>query len=300
MRVLVTGSTGYLGQHLSRALYSREVFVVGLVRDLTGSRFPTTSVIVRGDLDSVERIIAEYELDTVVHLAAQVQVSTAVADPIGTLEANVQGTWKVLEACRRQKVKRVIVASSDKAYGAGKVPYEESQDLQPSGIYATSKLIQDVLAQSYAQEYKMSVAVTRCGNLYGPGHTNWSTLIPGTIRSVLRKERPVLRSDGGPERDWLYVEDAVDGYLRLAASDAVGAFNFGTGRGTSALDVVRLILKLMESELEPSIESRQEGPVEIQEQILDCSKAYGWLLWKAQHSLEQGLEKTIKWYRDHL
>lgn len=280
----------------------RNAFVVSLVRDyVRDDAMSLTNAIVfdRNNFDQVERAIAEYEIDTVFHLAAQVQVSVAKADPIGTLEANVQGTWKVLEACRRQKVSRVIIASSDKAYGDGETPYKETQALLPNGIYATSKACADMLAQTYAAEYGMAVAITRCGNLYGPGHTNWSTLIPGTIRSVLKGERPVLRSNGGPRRDFLYVEDAVEGYLKLAESQATGAFNFGCGgRGTSVLQVVDSISSVMGSSLEPIVEDISPA-VEIQDQVLDYSKAARLLDWHPRHTLEQGLEKTVAWYREY-
>lgn len=301
MRCLVTGAYGYLGRHLLRAFVNRGDFVTALVRDYTQvslARLP--SAIVYGGFDQVERAIAEYECDVVVHLAAQVQVSTAVADPIGTFEANIEGTWKVLEACRRQNVKRIIVASSDKAYGDGETPYKETQPLRPHGIYATSKACADSLAQAYLAEYDMSVAITRCGNLFGPGHTNWSTLIPGTIRSVLKGERPVLRSNGGPRRDFLYVEDAVDGYLKLAESTATGPFNFGRGgKGTTVAEVVSTVLKVMESKLEPVVADNSSS-LEIQDQVLDYSRAAKELGWVAKHGLTEGLTKTVAWYREHL
>ncbi|MES2179819.1 MAG: NAD-dependent epimerase/dehydratase family protein [Gemmatimonadota bacterium] len=308
MRALVTGASGFLGQHLVDYLFDRDDFVVGLVRDYNRTaRKSSANAIVFGSFDQVERVIAEYEIDTVFHLAAQTQVSVSFADPVGTLEANVQGTWQVLEACRRQKVGRVIVASSDKSYGDGPTPYREDQPLRPNGIYATSKACADMLAQSYAREYGMSVAITRCGNLFGPGHTNWSTLIPGTIRSILKGERPRLRSNGGPKRDWLYVGDAVDGYLRLADATVTGAFNFGTGVGTSVIEVVDTVLKVMGSRLQPVFEEGQRTygemvaagwpPVEIDEQVLNIDKVHNVLGWKPAHTIAQGLEKTIEWYR---
>ena len=305
MRALVTGASGFLGQHLCSALALRNDFVVDLMRDVVRP-FPVSisAGVVRGGLEQVERAIAEYEIDTVFHLAAQTQVSTAVADPVGTWEANVRGTYHVLDACRRQFVSRVIVSSSDKSYGAGPAPYVETQPLSSHGIYATSKLCGDMIAQAYAQEYGMDIAITRCGNLYGPGHVNWSTLIPGTIRSLLRKERPRLRSDGGPKRDYLYVEDAVDGYLKLADSKHCGAFNFGTGKGSSATGIVALVTHLMGSSLEPIMDSKAEGigagGIEIQEQVLSCEKAKHFLNWTPKHTLEEGLRETIDWYRNRL
>ena len=304
MRALVTGASGFLGRHLVAALNARGDDVVALVRDIDVDSFGSIYKykplrIALGSFDQVERAIAEYEIDTVFHLAAQTQVSTAVADPIGTLEANVRGTWQVLEACRRQKVKRVIVASSDKAYGDGEVPYTETQNLRHSGVYATSKACADLIAQSYLQEYGMSIVITRCGNLYGPGHTNWSTLIPGTIRSILKGEAPRLRSNGQAKRDFLYVEDAVEGYLKLAESSRVGAFNFGGGQAWSALEVVERICFMMQSGIKPIIENNSPA-TEIDEQWLSTDRASVLLGWHPTKPLDQGLEETIAWYREYL
>lgn len=313
MRALVTGASGFLGRHLVRALAERDDVVVALVRDVHAGAIATIGddcdAVVFGGFDQVERAIAEYEIDTVFHLAAQTQVSTAVKDPVGTLEANVRGTWQVLEACRRQQVERTIVASSDKAYGDGDVPYLENQSLRPHGIYATSKACADFIAQSYAKEFKLPVAITRCGNLYGPGHTNWTALIPGTIRLVLRGERPLLRSCGNARRDFLFIEDAVEGYLKLADSGDVGAYNFGCDvhhpDGTSAYGVVQKILELTgRKDLEIAVNSPDptlgSGGVEIDVQVLGSGSAYLGLRWRPKHSLEDGLKKTIEWYRQHL
>ncbi|KKW46516.1 MAG: NAD-dependent epimerase/dehydratase [Parcubacteria group bacterium GW2011_GWB1_56_8] len=302
MKALVTGASGFLGAHLCEALRLRGNRVVALVRDDLGA-LDCQQITVRGGFEQVERTLSEYEIDTVFHLAAQTQVSTAVAHPIGTFEANTEGTWKVLEACRKQKVRRIIVASSDKCYGDGATPYTEKQALLPNGIYATSKACADLIAQAYIQEFGMSIAITRCGNLYGPGHTNWSTLIPGTIRSIFRGERPKLRSDGGPQRDWLYVEDAVEGYLKLAACDETGPFNFGTGRGTSVATVVETILRLMKTELKPIIDLKTgpgAGGMEIHEQILDCDRSLRVLGWRPDYTLEIGLIETIDWLKEHV
>lgn len=306
MRALVTGSSGFLGGHLTDALLARGDFVVGLSRDQTDqaqagvTRFIRckNAVLVFGSFETVERALAEYEIDTVFHLAAQTQVSTAKADPIGTLETNVRGTWRVLEACRRQKVRRIIVASSDKVYGSGTVPYIEDQPVCAHGIYATSKACADLIAQSYFREYGLSMAIVRCGNLYGPRHTNWSAIVPGTIRSVIRGERPVIRSDGSPRRDYLFVDDAVAGYLTLADSDNVGAWNFGTGNPISVLDMVREVLSTTGSKLEPDVCGGALD--EISDQWLDSSKAERLLGWRAKYDLRTGLSATVPWYREYL
>ena len=304
--VLVTGAAGFLGRHLVNALDARGDFVVELVRDASrGERLQDKQLgrgaIVWGDLTGpgalplLERAIAEYEVDAVVHLAAQTQVSVGEADPVGTLETNVRGTWVVLEACRRQKVRRIICASSDKCYGDGPSPYREDQPLLPHGVYATSKACADMLAQSYARDFGMSIAVTRCGNLYGPGHLNFSTLIPGTIRSVIRGERPYLRSDGSQRRDYLYVGDAVRGYLKLLDVPSIGLFNFGTGVATSVIDVVELILAVAKSDLRPEIAGGARG--EIRAQYLDWSLAREVLGWAPTGDFKLHLAETLAWYR---
>ncbi len=304
MKILVTGASGYLGRHLVSALKKRGDFVVALERDDVhdAPRFATPSVTVHGSFEQVERSIAEYECEAVVHLASQVQVSVAAAHPVGTLEANLHGTWTVLEACRRQKVRRIVCASSDKAYGDGPTPYREDQSLRPHGIYATSKACEDMIAEAYRQEYLMPIAITRMGNLYGPGHLNWSTLIPGTIRSVLRGERPALRSNGGPRRDFLFVEDAVDGYLKLLDSIEVnlGAVNFGTGRARTVTSVVDAVLMACRSTLLPIFTTPFQQAVEIEEQVLDSTRAREKLGWSAKTSLEDGLVQTVNWYRRYI
>lgn len=320
-RILITGASGFLGRHLTNRLRrDPQNFVVWLNRDLVGEiPFDTTfpSAVVHGSFEQIERAVSEYEIDTVVHLAAQTQVSVAAKDPVGSLEANVRGTWTVLEACRRQKVRRVIVASSDKAYGRGEVPYKEGQGLRAHGIYAASKACADMVAEAYWQEYRLPVAITRCGNLYGPGHVNWSTLIPGTIRSALKGERPVLRSNGSPKRDFLFVEDAVDAYLHLISCtrEENGPFNIGTGVGSTVREVVDEVLRACGREdLKPRNQEMDilfelfrasqpkpgEGGVEIADQILDSSRAKLTMEWQPKHTLAEGLAKTVPWYRGYL
>jgi CDP-glucose 4,6-dehydratase len=297
--VFVTGASGFLGGHLTRAL-SVSARVVGLVRDDVRSGLPEPlgpPIAVYGDISDrefLERVLAEYEVDTVFHLAAQTQVSVGVAEPIGTMRANVEGTWNVLEACRRQKTRRVVVASSDKVYGNGPVPYQEIQALRWGDPYGTSKACADMIASSYAKTYGMSIGIARCGNLYGPAHMNFSTLIPGTILAVLRGERPVLRSDGTMKRDYLHVRDAVAGYVALAESEETGAFNFGSGSCRAVLDVVGDILRVMESNVAPLVECRASG--EIQDQWLDCFKANDRLGWSAKVDWMSGLRETVNWY----
>jgi len=301
MRAFITGATGFLGTHLLRVL---ECPKVALVRDqftyISSDMVPPLGPIATvcfGDLSDIariERILSEYRIDTVFHLAAQTEVATGAADPCGTWEANIRGTWNVLDACRRQNVRRVIVASSDKAYGRTKPPYKESLPLLPDRPYETSKACTDLIASTYAASYKMSIAVTRCVNLYGPECATLSTLVPNTIRRLLRGENPIIRNGGAMRRDWLYIDDAVRAYKMLAESDYVGPMNFGGGAGVTVREVVDTILELMDSNLTPIDEPDFHG--EIQDQWADCSLAKSVLGWEPQFTLKHGLRKTVEWY----
>ena len=265
---------------------------------------------VRGELEDLTvllRAINEYEIDTVFHLGAQTIVGTASRSPLSTFEGNIRGTWNVLEACRicPKLVQRVIVASSDKAYGEHEtLPYTEDAPLVGRFPYDVSKSCADLIAFSYHATYGTPVAVTRCGNLFGPGDLNWNRLIPGSIRSALRNERPVIRSDGTFVRDYFYVRDAVDAYLVLAErvpDPAITgrAFNFGMEQPLAVTDVVQLLLRLMDrTELEPLI--LNEASHEILRQYLDCTRARDVLGWHPTRTLEEGLLATIEWYRTHL
>jgi CDP-glucose 4,6-dehydratase len=309
---LVTGGTGLMGSHLVESLLSVGADVVCLVRDwvpqseLVRSNNLERVKVVRGDLcdqQLVERILAEYEINTVFHLAAQTIVSIANRYPVSTFETNIRGTWSLLEACRlNPTVQQIIVASSDKAYGDQvDLPYSEDTPLQGQHPYDVSKSCADLIARSYAVSYSLPVTVTRCGNLYGGGDLNWNRIIPGTIRSVLRNQRPVIRSDGFYIRDYFFVEDAVSAYMLLAEKmpeqpDLRGhAFNFSTETPTSVLELVNCILNLLNSGLEP--DTRNEVSNEIRAQYLDATKAKTMLNWKAGFTLAEGLSRTIDWYK---
>jgi CDP-glucose 4,6-dehydratase len=251
-------------------------------------------------------VLGEYETDTIIHLAAQTIVPIANRNPVSTFETNIGGTWALLEACRRSpSVRQIVVASSDKAYGdQEKLPYDENTPLQGRHPYDVSKSCADLIAHAYAKTFNLPVAITRCGNFFGGGDLNWNRIIPGTVRSVLRGNRPVIRSDGSYIRDYFYVEDGAAAYVLLAeglASDPGlrgEAFNFSNELQITVLELVRRILRIMESNLEPDV--RNEATNEIRRQYLSAARARKILNWKPLFDLDTGLRLTIKWYRDFL
>lgn len=310
--VLVTGAAGLLGGWVCRKLADSGARVGGLDIDWSqgtvldeGDPAKRIDGDVR-DRDTMDRVFRDEAVDTVVHLAAQAIVGPANEDPIETFEHNILGTWVTLDACRRgPEVTGVVVASSDKAYGDhGGAPYDEEMALLGRHPYAASKTCTDVLAQTYAESFELPVAITRCGNMYGGGDTEWSRIVPGTIRSVLRGERPVIRSDGHFVRDYFFVEDAADGVIVLAEAVTTRpeirgeAFNFGADVRLSALEIVERILLLMGSDLEPDV--RNEAVNEIREQRVSAQKAREVLGWNPAHSLDEGLARTVDWYRGYL
>ncbi|RPH79917.1 MAG: NAD-dependent epimerase/dehydratase family protein [Nitrospiraceae bacterium] len=313
-RTLVTGATGMVGAWLVKELLAQGAYVVVLIRDadpqseLFRSKAIKKVTVVNGmleDLWALERAINEHEVDTVFHLGAQTIVGTARRFPFQTFEANVRGTYNLLEACRLHQalVKRIVVASSDKAYGDQvHLPYTEETSLQGRYPYDVSKSCSDLIAQSYFHTYALPVAIARCGNIYGGGDLNWSRVVPGTIRSVLKGERPIIRSDGKFVRDYIYVKDAAQAYLRLAECLADGTihgegFNFSIGKPMTVLEIVEVIQKLMDAEhLQPIIHNTAKG--EILSQYLSSEKAGRLLKWAPSCGLEKGLEETISWYRE--
>lgn len=311
--VLVTGCTGLLGSWLCKELISRKANVVGLIRDwvpksvLIDDRYIDEMNIVRGDISdfqTMERIINEYEIEVVFHLAAQTIVETANRNPLSTFESNIKGTWNILEACRRvSTVKKIIIASSDKAYGDQPVlPYDEDMPLQGTHPYDVSKSCADLIAKTYHTTYGTPVCITRCGNFYGGGDLNFNRLVPGTIRTLLNDEQPVIRSDGSYIRDYFYVEDGVHAYLHLAEKmddeDILGeAFNFSNELQISVLEMVEKIISLMGKEnIEPKVLGTATN--EIIHQSLSAEKARKMLNWAPAHTLDEALERTIEWYKN--
>lgn len=309
---LVTGATGLVGGALVRRLLREGASVVALVRDwVPQSEFVHEGlddrvVTVRGelqDLETMERVLGEYEIAAVIHLGAQAIVPVANRNPHSTFDSNIRGTWTLLESCRRAPtVKQVVVASSDKAYGPQlRLPYTEETPLAPTFPYDVSKACGDLIAQSYATTFSLPVAVTRCGNFYGGGDLNWSRIVPGTIRSILRGQRPVIRSDGEYVRDYFYVEDGAAAYMSLA--EALGrdpglagqAFNFSNEERVTVREIVEKIRLLLGSDLEADI--RNEPIREIREQYLSAGKAREVLGWRPLFTLDEGLRETVTWYR---
>jgi CDP-glucose 4,6-dehydratase len=313
--VLVTGATGLLGSWSVRRLLEFGADVVCLVRDwVPQSELVRAEIIkrvkaVRGDVRDralVERTFGEYEIDTVIHLAAQTIVQIANRNPISTFETNIGGTWSLLEACQRSPtVKQIVLASSDKAYGNHEaLPYNEETPLRGSHPCDVSKSCADLIAQSYAYTYDLPVMITRCGNFYGGGDLNWNRIVPGTIRSILRGQRPIIRSDGNYVRDYFYVEDGVVANLllaeRLAAQPELRgeAINFSNESQVTVSELVRCILEVMGSDLEPDI--RNEISNEIRYQYLSAAKARQVLKWSPIFDLDSGLQRTVDWYKDFL
>jgi len=311
----VTGCAGVFGSWLTAELVQLGADVIGLLRDwvpqsqLVRSGVLNRIKVVRGDVadqEALDRTFSDYEIDTCFHLAAQTIVGVANRSPVPTFEVNIRGTWTVLEAARRWPgLSRLIVASSDKAYGSHKnLPYTEDAPLLGCHPYDVSKACADMLARTYAITYGTPVVATRCANIYGGGDLNWNRIVPGTIRSVLRGQCPVIRSDGTPKRDYVYVRDVVSAYLVLAEAMEGGkfkgeAFNFGTDSPKTVLEMVQMILKVSgRLELEPVL--MNNAPNEIQNQYLSSERARHLLGWSPRYSWEEGLRETIAWYRDFL
>jgi CDP-glucose 4,6-dehydratase len=311
----VTGGTGLIGGWLVRKLIAEGADVVCLVRDwvpqsaLFNESLHRSVKVVRGDLrdqELLERALGEYEIDTVINLAAQTIVQIANRNPSSTFETNVAGTWRLLEACRHSPtVKQIVMASSDKAYGdCETLPYDESTPLQGRHPYDVSKSCSDLISQAYATTYGLPVTVTRCGNFYGGGDLNWNRIVPGTIRSVLRGQPPVIRSDGQFIRDYFYVEDGAAAYMllaeRLAQNPALAgeSFNFSIEIQITVLDLVERILALMGSDLRPVVQNQASH--EIRHQYLSAEKARRMLDWHPMFTLDEGLRRTVAWYTDFL
>ena len=310
--VLVTGCTGLLGNWLVAELLERGAWVTGLVRDLVpqsrlyaGDWYRQINI-VRGcveDLPTVERAINEYEIDTVFHLAAQTIVGVANREPLATFETNIKGTWNILEACRRVGgVSRIVIASSDKAYGDQLVlPYSETTPLQGQHPYDVSKSCADLISSTYHVSYGLPVCITRCGNFYGGGDLNFNRIVPSTIRSALQDKPVVIRSDGSFIRDYFYAKDGVLAYLHLAEQmdrpEILGeAFNFSNELQISVRGMVDHVLRLMDkTHLEPVVLNRAKN--EIKHQYLSADKAQKMLGWESKYPLEEGLKETIEWYK---
>jgi len=308
MKTLVTGGTGFIGSWLVNDLVNKGADVVVLIRDINPkSNFSLLGLekktkLVYGDLldlVSLKRIFNEFEIEACFHLAAQPIVTIANQDPTPTLETNIRGSWNIFEMCRINDVKKIVVASSDKAYGTHKqLPYKEDFPLLAENPYDASKACTDMLARMFYKTYGMPVAVTRCTNVYGGGDLSWSRIIPGTIRSILMNEKPIIRSDGTPVRDYLFIDDCVRAYVTVAEKiDGTKgeAFNFGTNEPVSVLELTKKILAVAGSKLEPVIQGTAKH--EIDKQYSSSEKAEKILGWKCSIGLNDGLKRTCDWYK---
>ena len=311
---LVTGARGFAGSWLAKALLAEGAEVVGFDRGepplsglaLQGIESEVADVTGElGDAELLWRTLTGHGVDTVFHLAAQTIVGTANASPLPTFEANIRGTWTLLESCRNAGVVRVVVASSDKAYGPHEeLPYREDAALRPTFPYDVSKAAADLIARSYWHTFELPVAVTRFANLYGGGDLNFSRLIPEAVTAVIDGRRPVIRSDGSPERDFLYVEDAARAYLAVAAALDAGpgrgeAFNAGAGRPHSVREVLKLVCEVSGTDVEPDIQGAGNPAGEIDRQYLDTTKIRQLCGWEPSVDLREGLLRTLEWYRAH-
>tara|TARA_Y100000310_G_C20613092_1_gene779084 strand:+ start:381 stop:1355 length:975 start_codon:yes stop_codon:yes gene_type:complete len=312
-KVLVTGADGFIGSHVVKALIEKGAEVTTIVRDLTRkSNIDVLGIkdkvnIIHGDLVNYvdcERTINEYDIEFCFHIAAQAIVGPANRSPLSTFESNIKGTWNILEVCRVSKaIKGIVIASSDKAYGQQKkLPYTEESPLCGYYPYDASKACTELLARSYFMTYDLPLAITRNANTYGPADMNLNRIIPDVITRLIKGEQPVIRSDGTPERDYMYIKDAVSSYLTLAENlhkkEVTGeAFNFGTGKPVSVLSLYKKIIKLMGNDIEPKILGQAKN--EIDRQYLDSSKAKKILNWEAKYDLDSGLKETIDWYKNH-
>ena len=315
-RVFITGATGMIGSWLAKGLLSSGAYVVALVQDAN----PQSELLRSGDIDRIsvvngeledfgtlERAINQHEIDTVFHLGAQTIVGTAVRYPLATFDANVRGTYNLLEACRihRDLVERVLIASSDKAYGTHEnLPYSEDMPLVGQFPYDVSKSCADLLSQSYYHTFQLPIAIARCGNVFGGGDLNWSRIVPGAIRAFLANEEFVVRSDGSYVRDFIFVKDVAQAYVQLAESlerpEVHGeAFNFSLESPVSVNDLVGLIQRLMGCENQ-TVKIENAAQKEIHSQFLSARKANSVLGWSPSHDLERGLKETIEWYSDFL
>ncbi len=314
INVFVTGADGFIGSHVAKALAEKGAEVVTIVRDIKKtSNIDVLDIrdkitVVNGDIvnfHDCERIMNEYEIEFCFHLAAQAIVGPANRSPLSTFESNIKGTWNILEACRTSKTfKGLVVASSDKAYGQQKkLPYTEESPLHGYYPYDASKACAEILARCYFMTYKLPLAITRNANTYGPGDMNMSRIIPDVIMKLLNNEQPVIRSDGTPERDYMFIKDAVNAYLVLAENlnrryVAGEAFNFGTGKPISVLELYNRIIKIMGKNAKPKILG--EAKNEIDRQYLSIEKANKIFGWKPEYDLDSGLKETIEWYKNYL
>ena len=312
-KVLVTGADGFIGSHVAKALIEKGAEVTTVVRDIKSKNnldilgIRSMINLVYGDLadfKDCERAINEYNVEFCFHIAAQALVGPANRKPLSTFESNIKGSWNILEACRVSKtVKGLVVTSSDKAYGQQKkLPYTENSPLKGYYPYDASKACTEIIARSYFMTYSIPLAITRNGNTYGPADMNMSRIIPEIVIRLLRGEQPIIRSDGSPERDYMYIKDSVSAHLMLAENlhrkEVSGeAFNFGTGRPISVIDLYKKIIKVMGKDIKPKILGQAKN--EIDRQYLDSAKAKKVLGWEAKYDLDLGLRETIEWYKNY-
>ncbi|MCK4423419.1 MAG: GDP-mannose 4,6-dehydratase [Candidatus Omnitrophica bacterium] len=309
-KVFITGHEGFLGSWLAKILLSYGAKITGIdkvenrsISMLDGLRKNLTCI--KGNMTGlrlIRNIIEEYRPEIVFHLAAQSIVGEASKTPVRAFKSNIEGTWNILEACRDKKyIKSIVIASSDKAYGeSNKLPYTEEARLSGNHPYDVSKSCADLIARTYFHAYNLPVCITRCGNIFGPGDFHFSRIVPDTVRSALRDKTLLIRSDGTFTRDYVYVEDIVDGYILLAEKlqklKLEGeAFNFSNEKPLSVINLVKKIYQIADKK--PSYRILGEAKYEIKHQYLSSQRAKEILGWEPKYNLEEGLKRTINWYK---
>jgi len=313
--VLITGASGFVGSWLAKSLVEKKANVIALVRDHVPDSpliymdiYPQLKAVVDGDIidhDTVNRVFNEYDIDTCFHLAAQTIVGAANREPIPTFQTNIKGTWNILDVALKSEIlEKIVIASTDKVYGEPiKLPITEEHPLSAIYPYDASKACVEMLTRTYFETYGLPIAITRCCNIYGGGDLNFSRIIPDTIRSIIFNKSPIIRSDGTPVRDFIYITDVVNAYITLAENldkkNVKGeAFNFGSNSPVKILDLVNKIIKISGKNLKAVIKGKGKPKGEISEQYLSIEKADKILKWKPEVPLEMGLKKTIEWYEN--
>lgn len=301
-RVLITGASGFIGSHLTHKLADLQADITALSNKQTNQGKTSMTIGDITDTDFILELFKNNHFEYCFHLAGQALVDKGSTDPTPTFEINIKGTWNILEAARQNKVQGTIIASTSHVYGQNTLPFLEEYFPRPSRPYETSKACADMIAQTYAQYYSLPVAIARCVNIYGPGDQN-DRIVPHTIKNLINNKPPEILNDM-VTRDYIYIDDVINAYITLAENlptleekNGNIIFNFGTGKHYTNKDIVEKIIKLFGNEhLEPII-TKLSRKQEIIKQYVSIEKAQKYFHWQPTYNLEEGLKKTIDWYK---